>query len=202
MAHHEKDQTVRASQILAPVRDAGTFEEARHALNAILGLRGPASTGATARVLADPKFALYLTSTRMFPQWRDKLLEDPANQLFAEALAELPLAQEAPSRHIASLARKAAVSLAKWTASGFATVEPWLLQHRLAACAGCDQNVEAPASLLYQISLKLDQSDDRVCNACGCFLRKKASMPFETCPLSATDDATLSRWGDPLVAKD
>jgi len=63
------------------------------------------------------------------------------------------------------MAATAAQAATQFVASGFQTVPPECQQKRLQVCEGC----------------KFKQ--ENVCQVCGCYLDKKAWLPFEDCPL-------------------
>jgi len=191
-------ENANAKTILAPVLNAEDFDTSRRRLAEILSLDEPASVPVTARVLADPKFAHHLVSVRAFPQWRDKLLADDANALFASVQqGQDDIASSKPVA-VAALAKKAALSLARWGASGFATVEPWLQKFREDACGKCDQNVPAPPSLAYRVGGMTGGKPAPMCNACGCLIARKVPLATETCPLPSPTDPTRTRWDEPI----
>ena len=68
--------------LLEPTHKAETIGEARDRLGDLLELNGPAATAVTLRVLADADFAEKLVAVRKFPEWRDRLLSDPANSAY------------------------------------------------------------------------------------------------------------------------
>ncbi|MGI8982244.1 MAG: hypothetical protein ACR2FY_23685 [Pirellulaceae bacterium] len=63
------------------------------------------------------------------------------------------------------MAASAASAAVQYAASGFQTVPQEAFDSRLKACDGCSQR------------------EGNRCLLCGCFLDKKAWLPFEDCPL-------------------
>ena len=185
--------------LLESTYSAETVGEARERLGKILELNEPAATAVTLRVLADPGFAEKLVAVRKFPDWRDRLLLDPANSAF-EPMDQLLNEQEENARPVTStvaLIKQTSAALLRWGAAGFQTPEPAIVERRKAACLGCDQLVEPPSSLPYQIAKAFAGSDRRVCAACGCVISKKVLMDTESCPLADPEDPSLTRWGEP-----
>lgn len=185
-------------QIVAQVRDAEQFGEARRLLGEALGLSGLASPEATARFLSDDAFAKTLIGTRNFKDWRDRMLADPLNAAFSVPVAPEHGPDGRSATSIAALARKAANAYIQWGKDGFRPVEEAVLARRRAACLACDQLQEAPDSLVYTLARKLADGDRRICAACGCLFQKKTAMPSERCPLPDVENPKKSRWGDHL----
>lgn len=190
--------------ILESVYTAETIGEARDSLGKILELTGPATTAVTLRVLADSVFAEKLVSVRKFPNWRDRLLADPTNSAFEPE--DPPLDEhERNARSVAStvaLVKKSSAALLRWGAAGFKKTETAIVEKRKAACLSCDQLVDSPNSLPYQIAKVFAGNDRRICAACGCVVAKKILMATETCPLADTKDPSRSRWGDIITESD
>lgn len=181
---------------LEPVYHAATFGEACEELGKLLELGGPAPAAPTARALADLKFATYLAATRKFPEWRDRLMNDPMNERFDPPTDER-ISEHAPAS-VAELFRKSAVALTKWGATGFQTVEPWILEHRRRACLSCEHLSNAPNTVAYQVAAVVAGDDKRICDLCGCLYAQKSAIPTERCPAADPADPTRSRWGDPM----
>lgn len=190
--------------LLEPIRKAETIREAQSKLGEILDLNGPAPVAVTLRVLIDSGFAEKLVTMRKFPDWRDRFLADPTNAAF-ELTAD-PLAQSEENAYsvnsTVALIKKSSASLLRWGAAGFQKAEPAIVEKRKAACLSCDQLVESPSSLPYQIARSFAGSDRRTCAACGCVVAKKILMITETCPLADPDDPNHSRWGDFIIQPD
>jgi hypothetical protein len=189
----------KTKAVLAPVLNAKDFSTSRRRLAEIISIEEQASVSVTARVLADPKFAHHLVSVRSFPKWRDKLLNDEANKLFDAVQDTHDDIEDALPATVAGLAKKVALSLARWGATGFATVDPWLQKFRTDACRRCDQNVPAPPSLVYRYGAMTKGNPVPMCKACGCLIERKALMVTETCPLPSTSDPTRTRWDEPIT---
>ncbi len=193
-----------AIQILDPIYKAETLGEARDKLGKVLELSDPAATTVTLRVLADPAFAEKLVSVRKFPAWRDQLLSDPKNAAFE--LPDPPLSEsEESARPVLStvaLIKKSSKALLRWGASGFKTADTEVVEKRKAACLNCDQLVESPNSVPYQITRTFAGTDRRICAACGCVVSKKVLMATENCPLADIADPSLTRWGEVRIDPD
>lgn len=184
--------------ILEPIYAAETIGEARDRLGKLLGLAEPATTAVTLRVLADSSFAEKLASVRKFPAWRDRLLAEPKNEAFVPP--DRPLDKDEvntrPVTSTVALVKKSSAALLRWAAAGFKQTEPEIAEQRQAACLSCDQLVEPPNSLPYEVVNVFSDGDRRICAACGCVIAKKILMATEACPLADPEDANLTRWGD------
>lgn len=103
------------SDVIDHIRAAHTSGEALHRVGDALGLADQASQAVTARVLTDQKFATQLAAVRGFPDWRDRLPNDPMNDAFAPA-------EEASDDHnprsAAALVAKGANALLRWGQAG------------------------------------------------------------------------------------
>lgn len=185
-------------RILAPIREAKTFGEARQLLAGLMGLTNPASPGMTARVLVDSKFAGLVAGLGHLPEWREKLINDPFNGKFAPPDISENAADTASLPTTREMVSNFAKGVATWAGSGFQATSPEKLAKRLAACEGCDQLTQAPKEGLHRIARAVAGSDKRICRACGCLMQKKIALDTEHCPLAHKDTPTLSRWGEPI----
>jgi hypothetical protein len=186
--------------LLEPTHKAETIGEARDRLGDLLELNGPAATAVTLRVLADADFAEKLVAVRKFPEWRDRLLSDPANSAY-EPMDQPSDESEVNARPVTStvaLVKKSSIALLRWSASGFQKTAPVIAEQRKAACMGCDQLTDPPNSMPYQITRAFAGSDRRICAACGCVVAKKVQMATEACPLADPENPNLTRWGEPI----
>ncbi|MDB9527336.1 hypothetical protein PN498_15150 [Oscillatoria sp. CS-180] len=184
--------------LLESVCEAETIGEARDKLGEILKLKGPATRAVTLRVLADSAFAERLISVRNFPDWRDRLLDDPVNLAFEPT--DQSLGEGEGDTHsvtsTVSVIKKSSAALLQWGAAGFQKTKPEIAERRKAACLSCDQLTEPPNSFPYQIARAFADSDRRICAACGCVVSKKILMATERCPLVDPENPNRSRWGD------
>lgn len=180
-------------------------------LGVFLGLATAAPMPVVRRAIVDDRFCRYLLTSRGRPSTLKVLFADPANQQYQdgpEAVADVvadavadPVADPAPAptateRSSFSLIMKAGAAVAKWGASGFARVDDATFEARFDACQRCDQLVAPPDKVLYKVRLNA-QSDQRVCNACGCPAARKAKLPTEHCPLADPANPGFNRWGEP-----
>jgi hypothetical protein len=185
------------------IRDAASPEEAARLLGAALGLDGPAPLPATERALADPLFARALMSTRKLPALRDRILAEPGG-IRVNAAPGTPGAPGAPELppappSSAKLAAKAAGAVLKWGMEGLTHAEPWVIERRLAACAACEHQADAPDTLVYRGVKVVTGKDAKICEICHCLTNTKAAMASEHCPEKDPDNPALSRWGEPWV---
>jgi hypothetical protein len=152
-----------------------------HAYGQALGLDEPIPEPALRAIVADPTYARRLFACRNAPQMLALVLNYPP---------EAP-----PSPSIGTLAAHAAAALARWTRSGFATVDEAQVARRLAACRACP-HLAGPGSAL-QILASTGTDEKRVCTLCGCGVERKARMATEKCPAPHPGNPALDRWGEP-----
>jgi len=177
---------------LSLVLGASNFGQAKIALGEFLKLGKAAPSSMTARVLIDQKFALIVASLGEFPQWKDRLVNDPYNKKFVPPEQEERDDLDLPS--ISKLIKKAAGAALEWGTSGFAKADPWEIDLRMQACGTCDHRVKAPQNPVYKVAKKLAGGDDAICKLCGCSIVLKASIPLEKCPEPEYEGASTSRW--------
>lgn len=167
------------SHPLQELQGLGGLDEVRARLGELANLGGPAPAPVARRALADQRFAFYLLFTRDSPELQRRVLDDPRN-------AEWVRVEEDASA--LSLAASAARAVARWTASGFRTVNDATRRARLDTCAACPSLGQAPERSVYQ-GLTLLTGDRRVCSACGCGVARKATLATERCPLGKWEAA-------------
>ena len=182
----------------AAVYEAANQEDAQARLGDILGLDGPAAPEVTHRALKDSDFAARLMGTRKFPEWRNRLLDDPANRLFLPAAEPAP-APDGAAREVVLFTR-AAAALVQWGAAGFTRADPARISRRLDACHTCPQLTNPPDRMSYNGAGLVIGRDQKSCAACGCFVKAKAVMATESCPERDPEDAALTRWGEAPAA--
>jgi hypothetical protein len=158
-----------------------SLADLRHAYAHALGLDEPIPEPALRAIVADPTYARRLFACRNAPQMMALVLNYP------------PEVPQSPG--IGTLAASAAAALARWTRSGFATVDEAQLTRRLAACQACP-HLAGPHSTLQKLA-NLRMAEKRVCKLCGCGVESKARMATEKCPAPHPGDDALSRWGEP-----
>lgn len=161
------------NQALRELKGLNGLDEVRARLGELANLGGPASAPVARRALDDQRFAFYLLFTRDSPELQRQVLDDPRNAQWAR------MEEDASAITLAATAAKA---LARWTASGFRTVDEATRKARLSTCEGCPRLSQAPERSVYQ-GLTLLSGDRRVCSACGCGVSRKTSLATERCPL-------------------
>ncbi len=178
---------------LDPFMLAENFGTARAELGKFLGMDGSAPANVTARVLVDQRYANLVVGLRNFPDWREKLLNDPLNNEYTPPAMDRADATDLPTAK--AIIKKAATAAWDWAANGFEIEEPEEVQRRFEACEPCEKRAEAPKTLLYQAGKSLLGKDKTICTACGCFIATKIAKKTELCPLASDIDPNLSRWG-------
>jgi hypothetical protein len=149
----------------------------RSELGETLGLDGPVPGPTLAAALADETYAGNLLASRRHPALLRRLIEAPPR----------PRHVAPPQLSGPALARKAALALGRWAATGFATVDPATRQRREAACLACPHRLAGPSPGLGK------------CALCGCPLGRKISMTSEVCPDAHTSNAGVTRWSEPAA---
>ncbi|WP_271519483.1 hypothetical protein [Bradyrhizobium sp. CCBAU 53380] len=165
------------------------FERSRQLLGETLHLDGPASAALTRRALDDSKFAFYLLMTKDSPSLQIKLLGNMA----------VSAAPTTPLPDSAALAAKAGKALLNWGLGGFRKVDEDRFARRLAACQACEFLADPPQRLVYQGINLLMSGDTKICSACGCMAAKKAALNTEACPRQDPANASMTRWGEPVI---
>jgi hypothetical protein len=175
------------------LRDTTSEIELSARLGDYLGLAGRAPQSAVRRAIVDEKYCRYLLTARGQPGMLEVLFRDPANEKYADV--------DAPAHSSLALVMRAGKALAKWGASGFATVEQETFDARFAACQACDLLAEPPKQLLYRVRLG-GKSDQRVCSACGCPAGRKAKLATEHCPIEDPARPGFNRWGEAMQERE
>jgi len=175
------------------VTTAPDLAAAAEELGRFLGLGEPANAAATARALADPKFARALAGTSKLPDLVQRLLHDPRNEAFLTVHAD----QSDGVSQTLVLAGRAAGALASWTKDGLKRAGPDVIARRLDACGSCAFRAPAPDTMAFRAVRKVMGPDIEICSICSCVIRAKAAIPGETCPTQDPEDPGLSLWGEP-----
>jgi len=161
-----------------------------------LGLDSPAPLAVVRRAVIDGYYASYLTRSRYRLDTLAVLFRDPKNRMFEEP--DSTSGRKPPPEHSAlKLMLSATKAVGTWGASGFKQLDPEALAARLAACTACEHLVEAPNKLIYKVRLS-PQSEQRICNECGCSVSRKTRIPTEKCPSADPDRPGFNRWGQSL----
>lgn len=160
------------------LEEEGSWHRLRSELGETLGLDGPVPGPTLEAALADETYAGNLLASRRHPALLRRLVETPPRPRHRGAPPQL----SGPA-----LARKAAIALGRWAATGFATVDPATRQRREAACQACPHRLAGPSSELGK------------CGLCGCPLGRKISMTSEVCPDAHTSIGGVTRWSEPAA---
>jgi len=185
---------------LQQLEQSQSWEEVRLEFGKYLGLEGAAPSSVTRRAMEDRMYAHYLVVCREKPTYLEKLLEDPKNKKYEDTAAgpAVPLVPAAPEHSNLELVAKASKSLFKWAKAGFERVEPAEYEKRSEACKSCPFLAAAPDKAAYKFKLK-NETDMRVCTACGCVAARKARLTTEACPKPDPDNPGFNRWGQPMA---
>lgn len=178
---------------LQVLENAKSWEDMCAQFGKYLGLERPVPEPILRRAMMDKKFAYYLLTSRNQPGMLKILFSDPRNKDY-EATSE---GEERTNFEIIS---KAARSLVQWGKSGFTQVDQQTYDRRFGACQACPHLVEPPGQWVYKIKLS-KKSDGRVCSACGCVASRKARLQTESCPVAHPGDPSMTRWLEPVVAR-
>lgn len=155
-------------------------EALRRSYADLLGLDAPIPEPALWAIADDPTYARRLFACRSAPQVMSLMLDHPPQVSHAQANSDL--------------VTTAATALARWAASGFATVDENQIAARLSACQACPHLTAARSPL--QKLAGLAAPDSRICALCGCNVARKTRLATEHCPDQHPDHANLTRWGE------
>jgi hypothetical protein len=188
---------------LHQLKQSQSWEEVRLEFGKYLGLEEAAPAGVTRRAMEDRMFAHYLVVCREHPSYLEKLLKDPKNKKYEDtaAGAGVPVVPAAVERSNLELVAKASKSLLKWAKAGFERVDQVEYDKRFEACKNCLFLAAAPDKIVYKFKLK-NETDMRVCNACGCVASRKARLATEACPKADPANPGFNRWGQPMVGNE
>lgn len=179
---------------------ASSETEMRERMGEYLGLDSLAPLAVVRRAVIDGHYASYLSRSRYRPDTLAVLFRDPKNRMFEDTPAPAGQGASTPPREHSplQLILSATKAVGTWGASGFRQLPPEALAARLAACAACEHLVDPPDKLIYKVSLS-PQSQQRVCNECGCSISRKTRIPTEHCPCADPSRPGFNRWGQPLT---
>ncbi|MBV9931265.1 MAG: hypothetical protein JO013_10010 [Alphaproteobacteria bacterium] len=189
--HEALTETVAAG---APQPALSSWDEAQARFGDILGVGRPLPAAVLRRAMVDSTFAHRLLVSRNAPGFLNALLDDPANAKYAppESPAEV---EEARDESGFALLGKAALSLARWGATGFTHADAETQERRLDACASCPNLRQPPSTLAYRLAG--GSGEKGVCGLCGCPVQRKARMSTEACPDRHPERPGYTRWGEP-----
>lgn len=187
--------------ITTRLQDTSTLDEAQQLLGEMINLGQPASPLVTQRALVDPQYAFYLETTQHIPELQDKLLRDPRNETFgSEGHGGVGITDElrsvVPKSGNIELISRATKAFVGWGKTGFRLAEKNLVDARLKACGQCEFLTDPPKTVIYQGIQVVTGKDEKICSACGCFIKRKAKVPSEKCPKQDPNQPSFSRWGD------
>ena len=173
-------------QELLGAREDESWGELRARMGRFLSLDTPVPSPVMKRIVEDPQFASDVVVARNAPAFLRALFADPKNADFAGAVPE--------DRSNTSLAREAAQAFLRWAKSGFTTADEATYRRRLDACASCEHHVDPPRKLVYRFA---NAETQKICDACGCTVARKARLASEHCPLADPLRPGFDRWGEP-----
>ena len=190
----QNQQTLNADSEHAEVplgADEDSLEEKCLQLGLTLGLDEPVSVQVLEAALRDEVYSHNLLASRRNSVMLKFLLANPPK----------PSATDGGPAQLSNveLVRRAASALLRRGKVGFTVVDQSTLQRRRAACLSCPHLVEPPDKLLYQLT-GTDESR-KICELCGCNVRKKIRLTSESCPGPHPEQEGLNRWGEPWLGK-
>ena len=153
-----------------------------------LGLDQPVSVRVLEAALRDEAYSRNLLASRRNSVMLNYLLAHPPKLRTATG--------ESHQLSNVELVRRAATALLRWGKVGFTVVDQPTLERRRAACLSCPHLTDAPDKLLYKLS-GIDESQ-KICELCGCSMRKKIRLTSESCPGRHPEHEDLNRWGEPI----
>lgn len=143
-------------------------EEQRQELAQELGIPADKLTSPVlARISADPLYVHHLAMCKDDPKLLGLLLGSETQGRTQEV-------------HTTELLSRASLAMARWAASGFATVPQNIYRARIATCQNCEHLSTPPNKKIYR--LVGPPQEKNVCGLCGCNVRRKAALPTEHCP--------------------
>jgi|SRR5215471_2589428 len=172
---------------VSTLSDDENLEEKCLELGLTLGLDEPVSLQVLETALRDEVYSHNLLASRRNPVMLKYLLANPPQACVIGG---------APTQFSnAELVRRAARALLRWGKVGFTVVDQPTLQRRRAACLSCPHLVDPPDKVLYKLT-GTDESQ-KICDLCGCSIRKKIRLTSESCPAPHQEQQGLNRWGEP-----
>lgn len=155
----------------------------------LLGLSEPVSEAVLLGALNDSAYAHNLLVTRKNPAFLQHLLKNPPK------IENDP--QQADEKSSLELVKKATEAMWKWAKTGFSTVEQAVLDKRYNTCLQCPNLKEPPKKMVYKV-VSANQSDDKICDLCGCVVANKVRLPSEACPDRHPTLPGVNRWEEPM----
>ncbi len=189
----QNQQTLNTDSESAEVslRADNDLEEKCLELGLTLGLDEPVSVRVLEAALRDEIYSHNLLASRRNPVMLKFLLANPTKPPATGGAA--------PQFSNVELVRRAASALLRWGKVGFTVVAQPRLERRRAACLSCPHMIEPPDQLLYKLT-GTDESQ-KICDLCGCSVRKKIRRTSESCPGRHPEQEGLNRWGEPWIGE-
>ena len=186
----QNQQTLNPERAEIPLGMDADVEEKCLQLGLTLGLDEPVSVQVLEAALRDESYSHNLLAGRRNPVMLKYLLSHPPKSGANGG---------APQLSNVELVRRAASALLRWGKVGFTVVDQPTLERRRAACLSCPHLADPPDKLLY----KLTGTDEgqKICDLCGCNVRKKIRLTSESCPGRHPEQEGLNRWGEPWTGK-
>jgi hypothetical protein len=188
------DKATDTATLEGQLGKASTLEQRLAAFGDILELGEPVSPQVLFAALQDSTYARNLLVSRRSPPHLHYLLSNPP-------------AVDIPDQHMrmpsnGELVKSAATALFKWAKTGFSTVDEATLERRENACLNCPHLVAATRILQKIVPSGKTSTEigrrtgDKVCDLCGCSLKRKMRLTSESCPGKDPDRPEFTRWGE------
>jgi len=144
----------------------------------------------------DPSYLYHLLSSKNNPIWLRMLF----NKAYEDFIADK---HDIKKPKVKEIATEFSSSLLRWSMSGFKQSDHNVFLKRWNACKDCPHLIQPPANRLYHLGRRIisSNSDQRICNLCGCFAHKKCNIATESCPDSHPTLKGLTRWSEPKKIK-
>jgi hypothetical protein len=190
------NETIDVAQLGVQLDEVMTLEQRLAAFGEILEIGEPVSRQVLFGALQDANYARNLLVSRRSPPHLRYLLSNPPAVEIPEQHTQLP--------SNGRLLQKASVAMISWAKTGFSIVDQATLERRENACLECP-HLAAPTRLLQKIlpSGKTTaqighRTGDKVCDLCGCSLKRKMRLTSELCPSKDPARTAVTRWGEPI----
>lgn len=190
------NETTNVAQLGMQLGEALTLEQRMAVFGDILEIGEPVSKQVLLGALQDANYARNLLISRRSSPHLHYLLSNPPVVALPDQEKQMP--------SNGKLLQKAATAMISWGKTGFSIVDEATLERRENACLECPHLV-APTRLLQKIlpSGKTTaqighRTGDKVCDLCGCSLKRKIRLTSELCPSKDPARPEVTRWGEPI----
>ena len=190
------NETIDVAQLGVQLDEVMTLEQRLAAFGEILEIGEPVSRQVLFGALQDANYARNLLVSRRSPPHLHYLLSNPPAVEIPDEHAQVP--------SNGKLLQKAGMAMINWAKTGFSIVDTATLERRETACLACPHLV-APTRLLQKIlpsgktSTQIGhRTGDKVCDLCGCSLKRKMRLTSESCPSKDPARPEVTRWGEPI----